>query len=337
MKYNTYLLAALLCLFIITHTESSYGTELIHFKNNSTVKYKKHASTKRSHKKYPKHKSSKKHTDTNIAPIYQLTAGFSDPLGPVPILPAILPTIEPIKTSPTYLPNYIEGGLNYHSVSNNQGNWFGQYVKGEAQFDKRNRWRAEISHQRAFKETGAYASIANIHEFNSDWYSDISVGTGTDAFFLPRVRVDAFLNRKFLPDRNFIGTVGTGVYRARRTYTDYSGFIGGTYYFPTPWILQGGVRFNVSNPGSVFAPSGFVAVTQGKQKEHFITARYGVGREAYQLISPNKTINEFTSYDLSLNVRKWVTNDWGVTAKAEYYKNPNYHRTGATLGIFKEF
>lgn len=230
-------------------------------------------------------------------------------------------------------------GGNYHSLSDGFGHWNGQYIKGEVQTDSRNRWSGEVLSQREFGERGYYGSVGNSHVIDEDWYTTISMGAGTpsDATFLPRYRVDAFLNRKWLEQRQLVTTVGVGYSKAMQTYNDKSLFLGATYYFPQPWVVQLGYRLNNSNPGSVNSSSGFVAVTEGREKDHYVTARFGYGEEAYQLLGNNGTISDFNSYIASLEWRKWVSDDMGFRIGGEQYHNPNYDRSGVNFGVFKEF
>ena len=232
----------------------------------------------------------------------------------------------------------VEAGANYHDVTNDFGNWFGQYLKGEIQTDPNNRWNAELLNQRAFNDQGFYGAIGNTHVFNKDWYSIVNIGAGNGGEVLPRYRVDAFLNRKWLSNRQLVTTVGLGYFKAMEIYTDQSLFLGASYYFQTiPWIIQGGIRFNSSDPGGVNSSSQFVAVTQGRNKEHFVTLRYGFGEEAYQLVGEGQALSDFNSQVASVQVKKWVGEDWGFNTQAERYHNPNYDRTGVTFGFFKEF
>ncbi len=240
--------------------------------------------------------------------------------------------------APPFTPSgFVEAGGNYHDVSDNFGNWLGEYLKGEVQTDPNNRWNAELLNQRAFKSTGQYGNIGNTHTFNEDWFSSINAGVGDGGFYLPRYRIDAFINKKWLADRQLVTTFGLGMVKAMDVHKDKSLFLGATYYFKTPWIIQGGVRFNKSDPGNVYSSSQFVAVTQGEDKKHFVTLRVGFGKEAYQVIGPSQTLSDFSSQQVSLELRQWVRPDWGFNVRGERYHNPNYDRTGINFGVFKEF
>ncbi|MEI7669825.1 MAG: YaiO family outer membrane beta-barrel protein [Pseudomonadota bacterium] len=241
-------------------------------------------------------------------------------------------------TSKQFKPTgFVEAGGNYSHLTNDFNSWSGGYVKGEVQTDPNNRWNAEILHEREFGDDGNYGAIGNTHNFNENWYSSVNIGAADRGFFLPRYRIDAFLNRKWLENKSLITTIGFGEYKARDTYRDESLFFGLTYYFPKRWILQGGIRYNNSTPGNIDSFSEFVAVTEGEYKKHFLTLRYGFGKESYQIIGPSNSISDFKSDIISLELRQWVYKNWGFNAKGEYYHNPNYNRTGINLGVFYEF
>ena len=114
---------------------------------------------------------------------------------------------------------------------------------------------------------GVCFGAGDTYNFNSDWYGSLTVGSSAGGFFWPRFRADGFINKKWRGRRQLITTLGFGYYAAKDAHRDHSFFVGSTYYFKKPWILEEGVRFNVSNPGSVFSPAGFIAVTQGRSQQ----------------------------------------------------------------------
>jgi YaiO family outer membrane protein len=124
---------------------------------------------------------------------------------------------------------------------------------------------------------------------------------------------------------------------AKDVHRDHTFYTGSTYYFEKPWIVEEGIYFNLSHPGAVFAPAGFVAVTQGHNKQQYVTVRAGFGEEAYQLIGPTATLSQFNSETLTITWRKWMGPDWGFNFVGDYYHSPFYLRGGSTFGFFKEF
>lgn len=196
--------------------------------------------------------------------------------------------------------------------------------------------QGEAATMRRFGESGNFIGLGDTYSFDPDWFASLSLGAGDGASYLPRVRVDSFIHRKLLADRNLIASLGAGYYRAPDGHTDRSASLGATYYFSEPWILQGEVRFNNSRPGSVTTRQQFVALTWGRDQQTQITARHAWGSEGYQTIGNGDVLVDFSSQQSSLNLRHWLGADWGLSAGVERYRNPYYHRTGATLGLFWE-
>jgi YaiO family outer membrane protein len=234
------------------------------------------------------------------------------------------------------LTNYTEAGGSYEALSNKFGYWRGGYLRGVVSAG-RNTWSGEINGQHEFGDGGVYMAAGDTYNFNQDWYAALTVGSSAGGFFWPRFRADGFLNRKWLVRKQLITTLGFGYDVAKDVHRDHSLFIGTTYYFERPWIIEDGVRFNVSNPGSVFSPSGFVSVTQGRNKQHYVTLNAGFGKEAYQLIGPTKVLNRFSSQTASLTWRQWTGKNWGFDVVVNFYHSPFYHRGGSSFGFFKEF
>jgi YaiO family outer membrane protein len=267
-----------------------------------------------------------------LAAFAQDTRASADPT-PAPADPVAAAHPQPPSK---ILTNYAETGGNYMSLSDGLGTWSGGYFRGVVQ--KGNSvWNTEINGQREFGDAGVYFAVGDTYTFNPDWYGALTVGSSAGGFFWPRFRTDGFINKKWLARKQWITTFGLSYYAAKDAHRDHSFFVGTTYYFDKPWIVEEGVRFNVSNPGNVFSPSGFVAVTQGRDKHHYVTVRAGFGEEAYQLIGPTTTLADFQSQDFSLTVRKWVGRRWGFNFVADYYHSPYYVRGGSTLGFFKDF
>ncbi len=244
---------------------------------------------------------------------------------------------EEAEKIPEFKPTgYVEGGLNASRATNDYGNGFGQYVRGEVQTDPKNRWNAEAGHQHKFHENGTYGGIGNTHLWNEDMYTTIGISGGMKGSFLPRTRVDASINRMWREQR-LLTTLGYMYFDSMGRNYSNSILLGATYYFPELWILQGGVWLNRSSPGGVNSASGFVGVMYGTNKDQFFNIRFDYGREAYQVINSGNTITDFNSHAILLGWRKWLGENWGFNAQADYYHNPFYNRTGGSLGVFYEF
>ena len=247
------------------------------------------------------------------------------------------PQATPLPGSPAQGEHgFVEAGGDYFALSNGFGVWNGAYLRAFVTGGNHT-FNGEVTGQREFGDTGVYLGAGDTYTFNPDWYGSLNLGSSVGGFFYPRFRVDGFINRKLLARRQMILSLGGGYYAAKDVHRDYSFSAGAVYYFAAPWIFETGVRFNVSTPGNVFSPSGFIAVTQGRNKHQYVVTRAGFAREAYQLIGPRAVLSDFISQEVSFTWRRWVGKSWGINAIGEYYHNPSYERGGASFGIFKEF
>jgi YaiO family outer membrane protein len=242
----------------------------------------------------------------------------------------------PPQPGPKQLTNFVEAGGDYLNLSNGFGYWAGGYARGTVTTGH-NVWNAEVNGQHEFGDAGVYVAAGDTYNFNSDWYGSVTLGSSVGGFFWPRFRADAFINKKWMSRKQLITTFGFGYYEAKDVHRDHSFFLGSTYYFVKPWIVEEGIRFNVSNPGSVFSPAAFVAVTQGRNKQHYVTLRTGFGKEAFQLIGPTVSLSDFESQTLTVTWRQWIGTNWGFNVVGDYYHNPFYQRGGTSLGFFREF
>lgn len=197
--------------------------------------------------------------------------------------------------------------------------------------------QAELSAQRRFNTNGAFFGLSDTYTFNDDVYASVAAGAGDGAFYLPRYRLDATLYRKLLADRRLVGSVGVGFYKAPDGHSDRSLALGLVYYFEAPWVAEGGVRLNSSNPGQIRTQQQFVAVTYGRNKQDLISARYGWGSEGYLAIAANTQLVNFRSREANIAWRHWLSPTTGVLVGANGYTNPSYKRSGLNVGIFHDF
>lgn len=252
------------------------------------------------------------------------------PSNPTPV------DIAPNQGDPKLLTNYVEAGGSMAGLTNSFGNFSGGYARASITAGRHVIF-GEINGQREFGDGGVYFAAGDTYDFNSDWYASATLGSSAGGFFWPRVRFDGSINRKFLERRQLVANIGYGYYKAKDEHYDQGFSLGSVYYFGKPWIVEEGIRFNVSHPGAVFSPSAFVAVTQGTNKKHYVTLRLGFGEEAYQLVGQTATLNDFTSQTYTVTWRQWVGKNWGFNAVADFYHSPFYVRSGGILGVFKEF
>ena len=222
------------------------------------------------------------------------------------------------------------------SLSAGFGNWRDVSLRGVYGLST-HLLQGEVSRSRRFGQDGTFAGVSDTYTFNEDWFGSFSVGKGDGAFYLPRYRVDAALYKKWLADRNLVTSVGVGYYKAPDVYNDRSLSLGASYYFESPWIVEGGVRLNISNPGSVRTHQQYAAATYGRDKQDLISARYTWGDEGYLAIAANAQMVNFKSREASIAWRHWLNQETGLLLSANRYTNPSYNRSGINVGIFHDF
>jgi YaiO family outer membrane protein len=230
----------------------------------------------------------------------------------------------------------LEVNLGAQSLSNGYGHWKDLTIRGAYKYNQHS-LHGEVSINRRFNQDGLFLGVSDTYTFNNDWYGSFAAGLGDGAFYLPRYRVDGTIYRKMLAEHNFVGSIGAGYYRAPDGHKDNSFALGLTYYFMSPWILEGGVRFNNSLPGSINTKQQFVAATYGREKHDLIIARYGWGKEGYLATATNSQIVNFKSYEASLTWRHWFNPATGLLVSATRYANPSYSRSGLNIGLFTSY
>lgn len=233
--------------------------------------------------------------------------------------------------------NYYELGVTYHNLTEGFGNWKEAYAKGSWQQNPDNVWNWEVLTSERFDESGSYVAGGLTHTFNADWYGSVHLGAGTDVFFFPSYRVDAFLNRKFLPEKNLVGTIGIYKEDTHQVNEESGVYLGATYYFTSPWILEVGTRKVRGLPGPEYSRRYKVAVTHGSAFDRYIIAQVDWGNEAYQYVSATTVSVDIDSTLYSLTWREWIKKHWGINVVAEYYTSDTYDRKGVMFGVFKHF
>lgn len=231
----------------------------------------------------------------------------------------------------------LEAGGLHHSLTARYQNWNGQFIRGVLRSDSNNVWGAEIVDSREFGDEGTLLVLENTHTFNDRWYSAVSASGSNGGFYLPRLRLDVTVSKKWLTRRNLVTSIGVTAVNAKDGHQDRSMLLSTSYYFDAPWVIEHGTRTNVSNPGLVLSSSSYVAATYGRDKQQIMSLRFGYGQEAYQYIGANAPIVNFKSQILTWTWRKWIRQQQGFQMRTEWYHNQYYDRRGIEVSAFKEF
>jgi len=133
----------------------------------------------------------------------------NDPPQSSPQTPGTDVPVAPL--SEKILTNFVEVGGSYRQLTNGFGDWSGGYARGVLANGK-NIWNAEVNGQHEFGDGGVYLAAGDTYNFNSNWYASLTLGSSVGGFFWPRIRADAFVNRKWSARKQFITTLGYGYY-----------------------------------------------------------------------------------------------------------------------------
>ena len=224
----------------------------------------------------------------------------------------------------------------YQHLTGGFSPWRQLTVHGVYESD-RHVFQGELSHKREFDTSGNFVGLTDTYTINDDWFTSGSVGFGDGAFYLPRARFDGFIYRKLLPKKNFVASLGIGYYDAPDGHIDRSVAIGGAYYFEQPWVVEGGVRFNRSNPGHVNTHQQFIAANYTPDPQNALSARYAWGSEGYVPLAAKSSMVGFNSTDASVSWRHRLDKRWGFSISANRYRNPSYARSGIDVGVTRQF
>ncbi len=248
------------------------------------------------------------------------------------------PSIPPITSGS------LEVGVLHSRLSEGNADWNDQYLRGNWQINPTGNINGEISNQSHFADQGVFIGAGYTHIFNNTWHGFLNTGASQGGLsFLPRIRVDASISRKWLKKNNLISTLGLGYYQAKTIDPDRSDrnlLLSALYYFDAPLIVEAGVRLNESSPGEVRSNRPFTVITYGKNQRYYLTLRYETGGEAWQVIDANTKINDFSSNEVSLIWRQWLSREYGFNLMTNFYNNysdPGYTRFGVQFGLFHDF
>jgi len=231
----------------------------------------------------------------------------------------------------------VDIGGAYSSLTNGYGTW--QSVTGRLVYEPEagNTSYAEVSLAREFSENGAIVSLGHVHELAQLWIISGFVTLGGGGDFEPRVKGDLSLGRKLLADQSLIATIGVSADHFKDGHSDKALLTSLAWYGIPLWVIEGGIRFNWSNPGDVAGRRYWLASTWGREGHDFVVVRGETGNESYQIIGAGQPLVDFNSELLSLTWRHWLRPDRGFVVGGEVYHNPAYDRYTISAAAFFQF
>jgi YaiO family outer membrane protein len=266
---------------------------------------------------------------------------------PFPSDMIVLRNIQPLTTATSgsapasepkpFRSGALEVGARYSTMSAGYPPASEIFLHAETQQSSITRWSVDVSRPQEFGDSGYLIVGGLTRDFTDRWYGDFHMGGSNRGFFLPAFTGEGTLHKTWLAQKTLVTSFGVGYDRAKDEHRDTRLLASARYFFEHPWMLEGGLTFNLSAPGTVFSHSQYLAIRQGHDGRHFVTARGEFGSEAYQIIGPETSITGFNSRSVSLLWQQWIHATWGFNLGVEYYSNRYYQRLGPQVGIFKQF
>lgn len=268
----------------------------------------------------------------------QVAQGVTDiPLAqPLPLEAA---TSAPTPVSPAPR-GQIEAGVGIAHLKGASGDWRDGYVRGMYRLAPETTLNAELASQGHFNQRGTLGALSVLQDVSPRWFVMGGISGGT-ADFQYRMRIDVGAFRKWGDERRWV----TGVSLMRglsgdHVHRDVMLRLTTAYYAQAGWIAEGGLALNHSQPGAVNAARGFGVLTLGTRGQDLWSLRVDHGREAYLPagagVVPGGSVS-FSSTEVSPQWRHWLGKNHGFIASLQYYRNPYYRRTGASVGLFFDF
>lgn len=195
----------------------------------------------------------------------------------------------------------------------------------------------ELLDERKFGAHGGVAGLAYTASLSPDWYATQTFVGGRGGMNWADVRSDTQVSRKWLAQRQLV--TSAAFYRAwfRQDRSDTGLRLSAAWHLALPAVLEAGITFNRSQPGSVHSRMPYASLTLGREGVQYLALRVASGSEAYQALGNEAQLVDFRSRSQSLAWRRWLGPQWGVSVQAERYRNPSYRRQTLGAGVFLQW
>ncbi len=226
----------------------------------------------------------------------------------------------------------VEAHAFHQKVSNDYGDWTGVYLRGVFPGTKQT-FFTDVLALRGFREEGFQGGIAHRYDWSDRWFHLAGVNAGDGSPLFPRYRADALIGRRWGASRTIQTVAGASVVQSVEELKDVAALGAITWYAPRGFVLESGVRFNTSSPGSVKSHRvhGIAMYTPSSRRS--FSVRGIAGTEGWQIVGAGTTLTQFSSQELSLAWRERIESKTAINLQLDGYRNPFYTRSGVTLGV----
>lgn len=185
---------------------------------------------------------------------------------------------------------------------------------------------------------GVYSNFGIIKDWSKSFYTQTSIGFGSNASYLPNLAIDQDFNFKFGKDNRYLWSLGASYFQ----YRDNSNSLilkAGFGFHQDKWAFDYRLFRNMSNPGSIESFSHLFSLAYGKEKKYWTTLTYSFGQQAYlaSTLAIPAAVSNYSQYT-SLNYRRWLGPHHGFIAEANFlHLIDAYDKLGFYLGYFHEY
>lgn len=199
-------------------------------------------------------------------------------------------------------------------------------------------WFAHVEGFKRREGNGVLFGLGAYKDWTDSFYTYTAVSAGTNAVFLPQIRVDHDFNTKFGPEKKFVWLLGATYIQYHDVHRDYILSTGLSAYLGS-WVAEYRLFRNLSEPGWAESYSHLLALAYGQDGKQWTKGAFSFGKQAYQAteLGTAEAVNN-NSYLVTLNHRRWLERDYGVFGEVSWFDlEKSYKKTGLLLGVFKEF
>lgn len=194
-------------------------------------------------------------------------------------------------------------------------------------------WRFSASHDKRFGDAGIGIGAGYTYYWNSGYSLSAGLSTGTGEVIHPRYAIGITGGKDVLP--GLLASLSYLRWQSRDRSRFDAFMIGATWYAADHWIIGGGGRAQLGQPGSEWSLSADFGLTYVVYLNTYVSAGFTISDVSYQLATspPGTAVVEYSDSSYRLSVTKYINPTMGLSGLLEY--SPFWDSTWLTLRFFK--
>jgi YaiO family outer membrane protein len=227
---------------------------------------------------------------------------------------------------------HFETGGSYAAVTNNYGKWYSGDAKISYTGSKYLTPSLSFASQTRPEGNQQAYGIGSYINFGKYAYAIVGMGVAPNhgAILFPSFRYDLMGVVRVPPVKGLLLTGGYGSYRMGGGSAKTASV--GSILYLKKVILDGGISFNRSYPGSLPSNSGYLSLMTGRQGKYWIGAGASGGNLYYKLMGLIPLDVRSNAYGFSAFLQKWVGRNWGFYTRY-YFTNVIDSYTSNSVGV----